>query len=274
MLSTFCGCNRQQAAVDTVGLNSEPVSQFAFALNPILLFDEQETVIAFNAIKDAVVLDQKSNSITALAENTNWSWVYKKDNDWKIRNVYALEKWRNGRNVANTKFSAYTFSPQGSIAVMPIATATADVKTFANEELANAILAVSVSGEEKEALCYKIKQDGVMHIPENKITTLSQVEGLKADFLEKDSNNKVAISYVLNERVIWAGEISANSTEITCPDTLNISVKSGDIFFITIQLNGEIDKTSDTSSNDETTEDITFDDNTLNEDTSSQEELY
>lgn len=274
MLSTFSGCNSQQAVVDTVGLNSDPISQFAVALNPILLFDEQETVIAFNDIKDAVVLDQKGNSITALSQNTGWSWVYKKENDWKIRNVYALEKWRNGRNVANSKFSAYTFCQQGSIAVMPIATAGADVKTFANEELANAILAVSVSGEEKEALCYKINQDGVMHIPENKITALSQVEGLKADFLEKDTNNKVAISYVLNERVIWAGEISSANTELVCPDTLNISVKAGDIFFIAIQLNGEIEKTTDTSSNDETesNEDVTNDYTSPNEDTSSQED--
>ena len=86
VLSTFSGCNNSLFA----GSNEKPTSHLAIALNPILLFDETDTVIAFNDIKDSIVKDMSDSTITTLSNDTNWTWAYQNDDGWKKRNVYDL----------------------------------------------------------------------------------------------------------------------------------------------------------------------------------------
>ena len=260
MLSAFSGCTTNGGSK----LNS--TSQLAVAVNPILLFDEAETVIAFNDIKNAIVEDQKTNSINCLKEETNWTWAFKKGDDWKQRNVYALEKWRNGDKVSSTKFSAYTFSRQGALAVMPFAAANGNFETFQNEELPRTAIAISVSGTEQEALCYKIGQDATMHIPATAITALASVDGVKAEFLIPGTNRTAVVSYILNERVIWQGELSSDATNpvtsVQSEELLNIAVKEGDLFFIAIQLDAKKQVQSEDELEDETPSDDVIVDNT------------
>lgn len=238
VLSVFSGCTNNKEKLDTT-------SQLAIAINPILLFDEEETVIAFNDIKDAIVKDQQNNSIDAFKKQTDWTWAYKTGDDWKQRNVYALEKWRNGDNVSSTKFSAYTFTKQGAMAVMPFAAANVNFETFNEVDLPNTAIAISVSGKEKEALCYQIKKDATMHIPATEIIALKSVDGVKAEFLAEGSNRTAVVSYILNDRVLWQGELSSEKgnsvTELESDEMLNIAVREGDLFFIAIELNAKYD---------------------------------
>ena len=214
------------------------------ALNPILLFDEADTVIAFNDMKDAIVKDRKDNSVTGLEKTTDWGWAYKTGEDWKERKVYALEKWRNGDKIADSKFVAYTFSGQGSLSLMPVALASAKIEPYSEADLSNTVIALSVSGEEQEALCYQIGQDGIMHIPELTITALADVEGIKSDFLKKGTDHTAVVQLILNDRVLWEGGMSSYEdnyvTELTCPDQLNVSVKAGDLLFLSVQLNAPL----------------------------------
>ena len=256
VLSTFSGCNNFLSA----GSNEKPTSHLAIALNPILLFDETDTVIAFNDIKDSIVKDMSNNTITTLSKDTNWTWAYHNENSWKKRNVYDLEKWRNGNVVSTSKFSAYTFTSQGAISVMPFAPASTEVKTYQREELPSAAIAVAVSGDKKEALCYTFKSDATMHIPENTVTAIQSLDGVTSNFLELGTNRTAVVSYTLNERIIWAGEFSSNSdnyvTQLTCPDKLNISVTSGDVLFISVQLNTTLKNIGYTPEEDEIDDEV------------------
>lgn len=244
VLTLFSGCNNGTT-------KEKSTSQLALALNPILLFDNSDSAVAFNDIKNAIVNDQKNSSISSLTETTNWSWAYKQGEDWKNRKVYALEKWRNGDKVSNGQFLAYTFTRQGAISVMPFSIANAKVKTYQNETLPNAALALAIANGEEEALCYKIQQDGVMHLPSSEIVALSSIDGVESEFLKPGTNHTAVVSYILNDRVIWAGQLSSGDTSVTklvSPEYMDISVKTGDIFFISVKLNatyegGEDDET-------------------------------
>ena len=74
MLSTFPGCNNQQAAVGTVGLNEKSASQLMLGINPILLFDDADTVIAFNDIKNAIVAVNKTSG-GGSADTSDLLWI-------------------------------------------------------------------------------------------------------------------------------------------------------------------------------------------------------
>ena len=194
--------------------------------------------------KDAIIRDRKDNSVTSLEKNTDWGWAYKTGEDWKERKVYALEKWRNGDKIADSKYLAYTFSEQGSLSLMPVGLASAKIKPYSEADLSNTVIALSVSGEEQEALCYQIGRDGVMHIPEITITALANVEGIRSDFLKKGTDHTAVVQLILNDRVLWEGGLSSYEenyvTGLTCPDQLNVSVKAGDLLFLSVQLNAPL----------------------------------
>ncbi len=249
IVSAFAGCG-------PVNKKQERKPQLVVAMNPILSYENGDNVIAFNDVKNAMSTDQNAASLTALADNTDFVWVYKQGDDWKKRGIYGLDKWRNGGYISADKLQAYTFSNDGTISLMPYTTQVAKLNTYQGETPTAAGILISVSGTEEEALGYQITQSGTIGIPAGKITAIESVGGVKTGFLAEDGTKRSAvIKFIVNSRVVWSGEFCNSTagggtavTELEYPDIPEIDVEAGDIFFISMKLDAELNDEDDIGS--------------------------
>ena len=249
IVSAFAGC-------ETVNKKQERKPQLVVALNPILTYENGDNIIAFNDVKNAINTDQDAATLTALADETDLVWVYKQGQDWKKRGIYGLDKWRNGGYISADRLQAYTFLNDGTISLMPYTTQAAKLNTYQGEEPTAAGILLSVSGTEEEALGYQITQSGTIGIPAGKITAIESVGGVKTGFLAEDGTERSAvIKFIVNSRVVWSGELCNTTagdgtavTELEYPDIPDIEVSEGDIFFISMKLDAEINDEDDIGS--------------------------
>ncbi len=252
-VSAFAGCGKEPTVVNKPVNKQERKPQLVVAMNPILAYENGSNKIAFNDIKNAMSSDQKAATLTSLTDNTDWVWVYKQGEDWKKRGIYGLEKWRNGGYVSANKLSAYSFLNDGTISLMPYTTKAAKLSTYQNEEPTAAGVLLSVSGNEEEALGFQITESGTIGIPTGKITAIENVGGVKTGFLAEDGTPRSAvIKFVVNTREVWSGEFCNSTagdgtavTELTYPDIPDIEVEAGDIFFISMKLDAELNSEED-----------------------------
>ena len=186
-LSAFAGCGQNNAKVNLN--NNKSKQQFVVSINPILALDSGTNFIAFNDVKNAISSDKNNATLTALLDSTPWTWAYKKGEDWKQRGIYGLDKWHNGDKYSSDNLSAYSFSDNGSISLMPYSTTATKLVTFNGETPTNVGLLLSASGKEEEAFCCKISESGTLTIPEGKITAIKSVGGVNATFLSDDNKS-------------------------------------------------------------------------------------
>ncbi len=253
IVSTFAGCGPNSAGANKPINNQESKPQLVVAMNPILAYQNGNNKIAFNDVKNAMSSDQKAATLTSLSDNTDWVWVYKTGDNWKKRGIYGLEKWRNGGYISADKLSAYSFLNDGTISIMPYTTKAAKLTTYQGEEPTAAGVLLSVSGKEEEALGYQITESGVIGIPTGKVTAIESVGGVKTGFLAEDGTPRHAvIKFIVNTRVVWSGEFCNSTagdgtavTELTYPDIPDIEVKAGDVFFISMQLDAQLNREDD-----------------------------
>lgn len=253
IVSAFVGCNPKPAVVNKPVNKQERKPQLVVAMNPILAYQNGTNKIAFNDVKNAMSADQKAATLTSLVDKTDWMWVYKQGEDWKKRGIYGLEKWRNGGYISADKLSAYSFMNDGTISLMPYTTKAAKLSTYQGEEPTAAGVLLSVSGKEEEALGFKISESGTIGIPTGKITAIESVGGVKTGFLAEDSTPRSAvIKFVINTREVWSGEFCNSTagdgtavTELTYPDIPDIEVEAGDIFFISMKLDAQLNQEED-----------------------------
>lgn len=249
IVSAFAGCG-------PVNNKQERKPQLVVAMNPILSYENGNNIIAFNDVKNAMSNDQNTASLTALADDTNFVWAYKQGDDWKKRGIYGLDKWRNGGYISADKLQAYTFLNDGTISLMPYTTQAAKLNTYQGEEPTAAGILLSVSGNEEEALGYKITESGTIGIPAGKITAIESVGGVKTGFLAEDGTKRSAvIKFIVNTRVVWSGEFCNSTagdgsavTELEYPDIPDIDVEEGDVFFISMKLDAQINDEDDIGS--------------------------
>lgn len=159
--SCLSGCKDRAntAKVPKTG-NEEIKPQLVVAANPSLVFDGRSSVIAFNDVKNAMTADRKAATLTTLYDETDWAMVYKTGEDWKKHGIYGIEKWHNGAHISSDKLGSYSFSDDGTISLMPYTTAAARLGAYEGGTPSEAGLLVSVSGNEQNALCYQIKENG------------------------------------------------------------------------------------------------------------------
>jgi len=258
-VSAFAGCDSKQTATKKPAGSQESKPQLVVAMNPILAYESGTNVIAFNDIKNAMTTDKQAATLTSLNDITDWVWAYKQGENWKKRGIYGLEKWRNGGYISTDKLSAYSFLNDGTVSLMPYTTKAAKLTTYGGETPNDAGILLSISGEEEEALGFQISESGTIGIPAGKITAIDSVGGVKTGFLAEDGTARSAvIKFIVNTREVWAGEFCNSTagdgtavTELTYPDIPDIEVKAGDVFFISMKLDAELNAKEDLESEEE-----------------------
>ena len=125
---------------------------------------------------------------------------------------------------------------------MPYTTKAAKLTTYQGEEPVAAGVVLSLSGDNEEALAYQFSEAGTIGIPTGTITAIKSLGGVETGYLAEDGTEKNAvIKFIINTRVIWAGELCKSTagdgtavTELNYPDIPDIEVEAGDILFISM----------------------------------------
>ena len=257
-VSAFAGCGKEKTETPTKSQERKP--QLVVAMNPILSYESGANKIAFNDVKNAMSTDKSAATLTSLSDNTPWVWAYKQGEDLKRRGTYGIDKWRNGGYYSADKLSAYSFLNDGTISLMPYTMAVANLTTYQGEIPPEAGILLSISGNEEEAFCCRITESGTLRIPSGKITAIQSVGGVKTGFLAEDGTPRSAVvKFILNTREIWSGQFMNSTagegtavTELYYPDFIDLQVEEGDIFFISMQLDAELNAEEDISPDTET----------------------
>ena len=252
-MSAFAGCSpdAKKSVVPVQKLERKP--QLVVAMNPIIVFGDGTNNIVFNDVKNAVSSDRNAATLTSLSENTQWTWAYKQDEAWKKRGIYGLSKWRNGDYISADKLSAYSFTEDGSVSLMPYSLKSAKLTTYQGEEPASSGILLSVSGTEEESICYQIADNGTVALPGDKITAIASVGGVKTGFLAEDGTSRSAVvKFIINTRTVWEGQLNNSTagngvavTEVYYNDITNIDVEAGDKFFISVKLDAQANGDAD-----------------------------
>lgn len=262
LITVFAGCGGQG---DTPGSAEKDINkaQLVVAVNPIFAYSEEDYVIAFNDIKNAIQSDSEAATLTSMHNSTSWNWVYREGENWKQRGIYNLARWSNGRGAACKTLNAYSFDDDGTISLLGYTTGVADVVPYEGGTIPSYGVLLSASGNEEEALCYTVSKSGNITIPSGTVTAVESIDGVKTGFLAEDGTERSAVvRIIINSREYWSGELvnsaasedGAAVTEITYPEISNIPVSEGDIIFISVELNAQLNKTDDVSKPDDTFE--------------------
>lgn len=247
-------------------------AQAVVAFNPVFYLDG-ESVVAFNDINTSIATDAKAQTLTSLSKDTSWKWISKSGSEWKLRNTYALDKWRNRASVSDNKLKAYSYTQDGTVSVMCYNTSVLDVKTYNGNALPDAGLLLSTSGDRQEGISYVVGSDGSLEIPAGTLTMVKSVGGIETGFLDNEDGSirTAVVNIMINNTVLWSGEfgkgVGENGEDVTLleyPAFYDLPVKEGNIITFGIQLNGELADEiygNNTDNNDNIDNNDTTDDN-------------
>ena len=250
----FSGCAGDGQPGKTPG-NTSNEAQFAVALNPVLAYDSDDAVIAYNTVNAAMRADYETSSLTAM-QDTGWRWVFHSAAGWEERPTYALDKWQNGAGKTAKKVYAYTYTESGRTSLSRYAAQTTELTPYQSETVPQSGLLCSGVGTQEEALSYLVKEDGVLTIPEGTVTAIAAVAGIKTGFLAEDGTARSAsVRLMINDTQLWSGTLcnataAADGTAVTqlsYPTMKNLSVKAGDVVFFAFQLNAQANRDADVS---------------------------
>lgn len=280
IMTVLAGCGENPVAKKVITTKQERKPQLVVAMNPIIISGGTTNIIAFNDVKNAISTDKKSATLTSLTDNTSWIWAYKMGEDWKKRGIYGLDKWRNGDHISADNLSAYSFTSDGTISLMPYTLKAAKLTTYQGETPENAGVLLSVAGTEEETLCYQIGESGTFSMPTGKITAIESVGGVKTGFLAEDGTERSAVvKFIINTREVWSGEFCNSTagngtavTELTYPDVVNVDVEAGDKFFISVKLDAKANKQEDIGKTNTPKKDKTSSDNKPSDESGTKKE--
>lgn len=223
------------------------VAQMAVAVNPFLVYDNGDTVIAYNDIKNAAGSDYAASTHTALADN-GWMWVTKETAGWRQRAVHGLGRWYSGNGATAKNHLAYAFTANSAVSLMSYHTGSHQLTPYGGDVLSEYGLLLSVTGVTAEGLCYTVKEAGVLNIPTGTVTAVDTVAGLITGYLDDESApRRATVRLTVNELTLWSGQLtnaagSADGeavTTLTYPTLTDIPVKAGDRVFLTVTLGEE-----------------------------------
>ena len=250
----FSGCAGDGQPGKTPG-NTSNEAQFAVALNPVLAYDSDDAVIAYNTVNAAMRTDHEASSLTAM-QDTGWHWMFRAAAGWEERPTYALDKWQSGAGKTAKKVYAYTYTESGRTSLSRYAAQTTELTPYQSETVPQSGLLCSGVGTQEEALSYVVEKDGVLTIPEGTVTAIAAVAGIKTGFLAEDGTARSAsVRLMINDTQLWSGTLcnataAADGTAVTqlsYPTMKNLSVKAGDVVFFAFQLNAQANRDADVS---------------------------
>ncbi len=255
LASLAMGCSNKGTVEEPAGEKGNQ-AQLVVAMNPVFLYDDNATVIAYNDIKNAVRTDREASNLTALYQTTAWKWAYQEDTYWQQRGIYELRKWRNGAGKSAKKTYAYALNADGSVSLGSYAAGTTALTTYQGETVPDCGLLLSVTGQKEEALCYTVAQDGVLFITAGTITAIEAVDGVKTGFLAEDGTPRKASVRILRNGVqLWSGTLQNTTaatdgvavTALEYPQINDIAVSAGDQVMIAVQLEAQANRDEDVS---------------------------
>lgn len=257
LVTCFAGCKNVTPGGDTKDpTNTTNKPQLVVAMNPILIYDDNTSVVAFNDVNGAMKADNEKDSLTALGNDTAWSWVYATQTGWKQRAIYDMGKWQSGTGSTVKKTAAYSFNEDGDISLSRYTSSSLALTTYNGESVPDVGLLLSATGSEEEALCYTVTQDGLLGLPSGTITAIKEVAGVKTGFLAEDGTARsAALTIRLNNKQIWSGTLQNATaaedgqavTALEYPQLDSLEVTAGDKLFFTLKLEAQANKDEDVS---------------------------
>lgn len=247
MVLFLSGCSLSGGTKTEINYPKGKEAQAVVAFNPIFYLDG-ESVAAFNDINAAITNDVKAKTLTSLSDDTSWKWVSKSGGSWKLRATHALDAWRNRGSVADGKLKAYSFSNDGTVALMCYAASQFDVQSYNGDSFPDMGVLMSTSGDRQENLSYVVESDSYLEIPAGTLTMIKSVGGVETGFLDSDdgSDRTAVVNIMVNNTVLWSGEfgngVGENGETVTFleyPAFYDLPVLSGDVISFGIQLNGK-----------------------------------
>ncbi|MBE6778670.1 MAG: glycosyl hydrolase family protein [Ruminococcaceae bacterium] len=256
LLAFFTACAAEDAPVDSQPQVNEP--QLVVAANPVFVYDDNTTAVAYNELNKAMTADSQASSLAAITASP-WRWVYGGNGAWTDRAVYGFGRWKNGAGAQAKGAFAYTYNAAGSQSLGVYSTAKNDLATYQGETLPEAGLLLSVTGKQEEALHYTVQQDGKLTIQAGSFTAIEQVAGIKTGFLAEDGTpRRASLRITANSVQLWSGTLCNTTastdgrpvTQLAHPAITDIPVKAGDVIVISFKLdaqaNSDLDVTAPT----------------------------
>ncbi len=236
---------------------NENTAQLVVAMNPIFVYDDGETVIAYNDIKNATKADFEGATLTSLQQNTGWSWMYKIPDNWKKRAPYALDNWTNGSGAEAKNTFAYAYNNERTTSLTSYYAQSTELTTYGETDtIPDYGLLLSVTGGEEEAITYTVQKDGILNVAEGVFTAIRSVAGVNTGFLAEDGTPRSAsIRVMLNDLQVFSGTLcnSAASPDGKAVTTLNydqisdLKVEAGNVILIAVKLDATANKDEDQS---------------------------
>ncbi len=228
--------------------------QLVVAANPVIVYDDGTTAVAYNDLNAAMAADSQSSNLTAIADSA-WSWVYADDEGaWVDRAVYGFGRWKSGAGAQAKGAFAYAYNEEASISLGVYKTKTHELVTYQDETLPEVGVLLSAVAGEEEALHYTIQQDGVITLPAGSFTALEQVAGIKTGFLAEDGTARSAsVRITVNSAQVFSGTLCNSTaaedgvavTQLSNPQIDELHVKAGDVVVISLKLDAQANSDED-----------------------------
>ena len=236
---------------------NENTAQLVVAMNPILVYDDGETVIAYNDVKNATKADFEGATLTALQQNTGWSWMYKIPGNWKKRAAYTLDKWTNGSGAKAKSTFAYAYNNEGTTSLASYYAQTTELTAYGDtDSLPDYGLLLSVTGSEEEAITYTVQKDGILNLAPGVFTAVQSVAGVNTGFLAEDGTARSAsVRVLLNDLQVFSGTLCNSTaspdgravTSLNYEQISDLKVEAGNVILIAVKLNATANKDEDQS---------------------------
>ena len=254
LLAFFAGCGAAETTApkddDKTPVNE---AQLVIAMNPLLVFNGTDTVVAYNDLQKSMAADSQGSTLASLSQS-GWQWrTQKAEGGWMQRATYDWGKWTSGTGYQVKGLYAYAFNAAGNQSLGVYNAKNAQLVGYGQDQADAAGILVSITGNQEEALTYVVGQDGELMIPEGKLTAISEVNGAKTGFLAEDGTARSAsVRLVINETQVYSGTL-ANSTaangtavtQLTYPQLEGLKVKAGDIVSFCFKLDAQANADKD-----------------------------
>ena len=244
--NTGTGTGSTPQAGDVPQQKNDP--QLVIAANPVIVYDDGTTAIAYNDMNAAMAADSQASNLSAITDSV-WSWVYADDDGaWVDRAVYGFGRWKSGAGTQAKGAFAYAFNEAASISLGVYNLKNQEIVSYQDEEIPSVGVLLSAVAGEEEALHYTVQQDGVITIPAGTLTAVEQVAGIKTGFLAEDGTARSAsVRITVNSAQVYSGTLQNSTaaedgiavTQLSYPQIDDLHVKAGDVVVISLKLDAE-----------------------------------
>ena len=236
---------------------NENTAQLVVAMNPILVYDDGEAIIAYNDVKNAIKADFENATLTTMHQSTAWHWAYKSADSWKKRAIYTLDKWTNGAGVKAKSAYSYTYNNEGTTSLATYYAQSTELTPYgAADQVSDYGLLLSVTGGEEEALTYTVQKDGILNVAEGFVTAIQSVAGVNTGFLAEDGTARSAsFRMMVNGVQVWSGTLCNSTaapdgvavTSLAYDQVSDLKVQAGNVVMIAVKLHATANKDEDQS---------------------------